>query len=137
MIRINLLPEEFRRSERTSPRVFAATLMSVIAVCSAAGWFGFEGIVAEARLAEPAGILVAPHNWGSLIGFYMQLHVGRAVKNFYRAEHDPLSNPALIAEGFELRDGTCRVPERPGCGLKLDEKRLPDHARRLFELKAA
>ena len=41
--------------------------------------------------------MVAPHNWGSLVGYYMQLHVGRAIENFYRAEHDPLS-PALFAE---------------------------------------
>lgn len=99
--------------------------------------FGFEGILAEAHLAAPAGIKVAPHNWGSLIGFYMQLHVGRAVKNFYRAEHDPLSNPALLAEGFRIEDGAADVPDRPGCGLELDEKRLPDHARLLFDFKHA
>ncbi len=34
MIRINLLPEEYRRSERTSPKIFAATLVGVIVVCS-------------------------------------------------------------------------------------------------------
>ena len=41
MIRINLLPEEFRRSERTSPRVFATMLLSVIFVCCTFGWFGY------------------------------------------------------------------------------------------------
>lgn len=41
MIRINLLPEEFRRSERTSPKLFAAVLGSVMCVCCAFGWFGF------------------------------------------------------------------------------------------------
>ena len=41
MIRINLLPEEYRRSERTSPKIFAATLLGVILVCSSFGWFGF------------------------------------------------------------------------------------------------
>ena len=41
MIRINLLPEEYRRSERTSPKIFAATLGGVILVCSVFGWFGF------------------------------------------------------------------------------------------------
>ena len=40
MIRINLLPEEFRRSERTSFKLLAATLAAVIVVCSAFGWFG-------------------------------------------------------------------------------------------------
>jgi Tfp pilus assembly protein PilN len=41
MIRINLLPPEYRRSERTSPKLFAATLLGVILVCSSFGWFGF------------------------------------------------------------------------------------------------
>ena len=41
MIRINLLPEQFRRSERTSAKIFAATLMGVILVCSTAGWLGY------------------------------------------------------------------------------------------------
>lgn len=41
MIRINLLPEEYRRSTRTSPKVFAAILLVVIAVCGTFGWFGY------------------------------------------------------------------------------------------------
>ena len=40
MIRINLLPESYRRAERTSPKVFAAALSGVILVCSSLGWFG-------------------------------------------------------------------------------------------------
>ena len=40
MIRINLLPEAYRRPERTSPKVFAAALAGVILVCSSLGWFG-------------------------------------------------------------------------------------------------
>jgi Tfp pilus assembly protein PilN len=41
MIRINLLPEDYRRAERTSPKLFATVLASVIAVCCSFGWFGF------------------------------------------------------------------------------------------------
>jgi Tfp pilus assembly protein PilN len=41
MIRINLLPEEYRRSERTSPKIFGAILLAVILVCSTFGWFGY------------------------------------------------------------------------------------------------
>ncbi len=40
MIGINLLPEAYRRPERTSPKVFAAALSGVILVCSSIGWFG-------------------------------------------------------------------------------------------------
>jgi len=41
MIRINLLPEEFRRTERTSPKLFATVLLAVILVCCSFGWFGY------------------------------------------------------------------------------------------------
>ena len=97
--------------------------------------FGIEGILTEAQWAEPHGILVAPHNWGSLIGFYMQLHVGRAIKNFYRAENDPLSNELLIAEGYTIEDGTSSVPDRPGFGLKVDDEKFAE-VKINFDLRA-
>lgn len=97
--------------------------------------FGFEGILAEAALGKAQGIQVAPHNWGSLIGFYAQLHVGRALSNFYRAEHDPLTSDLLIAEGFDIAEGKCSVPETPGVGLDLDPRRLAD-LKPLFDLHA-
>lgn len=40
MIGINLLPEAYRRPERTSPKVFATALFGVVLVCSSIGWFG-------------------------------------------------------------------------------------------------
>ncbi len=97
--------------------------------------FGIEGTMAESALARPHGVLVAPHDWGSLVGFYMQLHVARAVPNFYRAEHDPLSSELLLAEGYKLRDGKCLVPDAPGFGLAIDEERFRD-MKVLFDLKA-
>ena len=97
--------------------------------------FGFEGILTEAAWAKPAGVLVAPHNWGSLVGYYMQLHVGRAITNFYRAENDPLSNRVLIADGYELREGTSSVPDTPGFGLKIDEPEFSTAAKVNFDLK--
>ncbi len=42
--------------------------------------FGFEGILSEAAWAKEQDLWVAPHNWGSLVGFYMQLQVGRAIR---------------------------------------------------------
>lgn len=96
--------------------------------------FGFEGILTEAGWCKAQGLLVAPHNWGSLVGFYMQLHVGRAITNFYRAEHDPLSNDILIAEGYRIHDGCATIPEAPGFGLKIDEKNFAAKARVRFDL---
>ncbi len=65
----------------------------------------------------------------------MQLHVGRAITNFYRAEHDPLSSTVLIAEGYEILDGHSSVPDAPGFGLKIDEGRFATSVRVNFDLK--
>ena len=59
----------------------------------------------EAAMARPHGCLVAPHNWGSLAAFYMILHVGRAIPNFYRAEDDPLDTDVLVADGYAIKGG--------------------------------
>jgi L-alanine-DL-glutamate epimerase-like enolase superfamily enzyme len=97
--------------------------------------FGFEGILAEADWCRPQGLQVAPHNWGSLVGYYMQLHVGRAITNFYRAEHDPLSTAVLIPEGYEIQNGSASVPDAPGFGLKINEDKFATKARINFDLK--
>jgi len=96
--------------------------------------FGFEGILTEAAWCESQGLQVAPHNWGSLVGYYMQLHIGRAITNFYRAEQDPLSNAILIAEGYEVRDGCSTVPDAPGFGLRIDEDKFAGNVRVNFDL---
>ncbi len=86
-------------------------------------------------MARPQGILIAPHNWGSMLGFYLQLHVGLAVSNFYRAEQDPLTSDLLAAEGYEIKNGFCSVSDAPGFGFALDEKRF-ERVNVNFELRA-
>ena len=96
---------------------------------------GIEGILAEAAMAQPQGILIAPHNWSSLLSLFMQVHIGLVVPNFYRAEHDPLKSDVLIADGYQINDGVCSVPDTPGFGLTIDESRF-DRVRVNFELRA-
>jgi L-alanine-DL-glutamate epimerase-like enolase superfamily enzyme len=98
--------------------------------------FGFEGILQEAAWCAPQRLRVAPHNWGSLVGYYMQLHVGRAVPNFYRAEHDPLSNNVLIAEGYKIADGIATLPDAPGAGLTINADAFAADAKFRFDVKA-
>ncbi len=97
--------------------------------------FGIEGIMDEAAMARPHGILVAPHNWSSLVALYLQVHVGLAVPNFYRGEHDPLSTEVLIAEGYKIEDGACSAPDAPGFGLTIDETKF-DQVTINFDLTA-
>ena len=97
--------------------------------------FGFEGILAEAAAARPQGLSVGPHNWGSLIGYYMILHVGRAITNLYRAENDPLDTDVVVADGYGLKDGLAAVPDSPGMGFKIDEARFAAKVTPKFDLK--
>lgn len=98
--------------------------------------FGIEGIMTEAEMGRPQNILVAPHNWGSMVGFFQQLQVAPAIDNFYRAEHDPLSSDMLIAEGFSIQDGEATLPSASGFGLRIHEERFGSEARIKFDLRA-
>ena len=96
--------------------------------------FGVEGILAEAALAKPFGGRVAPHNWGSLLGYYIQLHLGKVIENWYCAEHDALTTPAITPMGFEMSDGMTTVTDEPGLGLKINEEKLEKEAEIIFDL---
>jgi L-alanine-DL-glutamate epimerase-like enolase superfamily enzyme len=96
---------------------------------------GIEGLLEEAALCRPTGGAIAPHTWGTLLGFYAQLHVARAIGNFFSGEQDPLHSDVLIAEGYSIKDGRISVPDSPGFGLKLDETAL-SRLKPVFDLKA-
>ena len=97
--------------------------------------FGIEGILAEAAMVRPQGGLVGPHNWGSLVGFYTILHVGRAIPNFFYAENDPADSDALVADGYVIKDGLATVPEAPGFGLRIDEAKFAAEIKPRFDLR--
>jgi len=96
--------------------------------------FGIEGILAEAALAAPYGARVAPHNWGSIFGYYTQLHLGKVIPNWYMAEQDALSTPALTPEGFELKDGHTTVSDAPGLGLRINDEAFEKEVKVLHDL---
>ena len=101
--------------------------------------FEFEGILEEARLAIAAGhgSRIAPHNWGSELGFYMQIHVACAIPNFYRAEHDPgrAVDDVLIKHGYKIEAGFCTQLDAPGLGIDLNRQKLDD-LRSSFDLSS-
>jgi L-alanine-DL-glutamate epimerase-like enolase superfamily enzyme len=74
-----------------------------------------------ARMGEAAGAVSIPHNWGSQIGGLMGLHLAKAVPNVIAAEDDRSTCDLIVAEGYEFRDGTYSIPERPGLSIRVDE----------------
>ncbi len=64
----------------------------------------------------------------------MQLQVGRAIPNFYRAEHDPLSSDVLVADGYAIEGGVADVPDAPGTGITIDETRFASEATIRFDI---
>jgi len=96
--------------------------------------FGIEGIMAETAMVRPQGGLVGPHNWGSLVGFYTILHVGRAISNFFIAENDPADSDVLMADGYVIKEGMATVPETPGFGLRIDAAKFAASIKPRFEL---
>ena len=73
------------------------------------------------RLLARPGLRLAPHNWGSFLGFYMQLQLGRGVPNFLMAEQDRAKSDLFDTSAFVFREGKVRVPDLPGTGLILRE----------------
>jgi L-alanine-DL-glutamate epimerase-like enolase superfamily enzyme len=64
---------------------------------------------------------LAPHNWGSFLGFPMQLMLARGIGNFLTAECDWSTSDLFDVSAFELREGKARVPNTPGSGIILRE----------------
>lgn len=73
------------------------------------------------KMAAKPHIKLAPHNWGSFLGLYMQLVLARGIPNFLVAEEDRSSSDLFDTSAFTSKDGKIRVPDLPGCGLVLRE----------------
>ena len=62
---------------------------------------------------------LAPHNWGSNLGVFMQATLARGIPNFLMAEWDTSTSDLFDTSAFTFRDGLLHVPDVPGCGLVL------------------
>jgi L-alanine-DL-glutamate epimerase-like enolase superfamily enzyme len=85
---------------------------------------GFVRMTAMARACARHGVSVAPHNFGSKLGFYPQVHLGLVTPNWEFCETDDSAFPALRAEGFRIVNGRAELTGTPGLGVTLDEARL-------------
>lgn len=73
------------------------------------------------KAAGKSSIKLAPHNWGSFLGLYMQLVLARGIPNFLIAEQDRSTSDLLDTSAFVMKEGRMSVPDTPGCGLVLRE----------------
>ena len=90
---------------------------------------GLRRLAELSRVTAPTGITLAPNNWESFFGFFLELNLGRGIPNFLMAEQDPGVTDVVDVAGFELREGRCRVPDQPGCGWSVPIAELERSAR--------
>ncbi len=93
--------------------------------------FGLTLLWELSRRAVAAGhqALLAPHNWGSFLGVYMMVVLGRGIPNFLMAEQDTSSSDLFDTSAFVKKEGRMKVPDTPGCGLVLREDVFEDRYR--------
>lgn len=85
---------------------------------------GFLRLRSKAGVQRPLGMTLAPHNFGSKIGFFAQVHLGLTVPNWEIAEMDDSEFPALLPEGIAVRGGMASLTGAPGLGVRLREDAL-------------
>jgi L-alanine-DL-glutamate epimerase-like enolase superfamily enzyme len=81
---------------------------------------GFLDNVKAAQMAEAAGGVSVPHNWGSAVGGLMGLQISKAVGAIPAAEDDRSTCDAIVADGYEFRGGAYTLPDRPGLSIQVD-----------------
>lgn len=93
-----------------------------------------EGLKIRA-LANSFGVDVAPHVWGTPVGFAAGVHFhatappnpGRLEDELLPLECDHSESPArerVCSERVTVKDGTAVVPDRPGLGVEVDKDAL-------------
>lgn len=112
--------ENMTRPEPFRPYLQPRRLIDVLQLDIRRG--GFLGNLQLARMGEPVGALSVPHNWGSQVGVFMSLHFAKAVPNVAAAEDDRSTCDAIVAEGYEFRNGSYTVSDAPGLGIRVDEE---------------
>ena len=82
---------------------------------------GFLDNAQVARMADAAGAVSIPHNWGSQIGTIMGVQLSRATKSVPMAETDRSTCDVLTADDYRFQNGAIAVPSKPGLAIGIDE----------------
>lgn len=84
---------------------------------------GISEVRRIAAAAESHDILLAPHCPLGPVALAACLQVDATAPNLLIQEHVTLGE-SLLVEPFALEDGHLRVPERPGLGIEIDDRKL-------------
>ena len=84
---------------------------------------GISEVRRIAAMAESADILIAPHCPLGPVALAASLQVDAACPNFFIQEHVTLGE-SLLDVPFVIEAGHIEVPDRPGLGIELDERKL-------------
>ncbi|MEN9402722.1 MAG: hypothetical protein RL091_1425 [Verrucomicrobiota bacterium] len=84
---------------------------------------GISEVRRIAAMAESRDILVAPHCPLSPVALAASLQIDATCPNFFLQEHVTLGE-TLLKDPFALEAGHLKVPERPGLGIEIDERKL-------------
>jgi L-alanine-DL-glutamate epimerase-like enolase superfamily enzyme len=111
--------ENLQEAEQFTPYLQPERLMDVVQLDIRRG--GFVENIQLANMAGAAGAISLPHNWGSQVGVLMGLHMAKATKSVTGSEDDRSTCDAIIAEGYEFKNGFYTVSNEPGLGIRVNE----------------
>jgi glucarate dehydratase len=101
-------------------------------------WGGVRPCVKAAGVCETFQLGVAVHSSGELgIQLATMLHLGAVVPNLSfsaDAHYHHLKDDVIEGAKFEYRDGSIKVPDAPGLGVRLDRDKLEEYAELYREL---
>jgi galactonate dehydratase len=100
---------------------------------------GIQALLDIASMAQPQAVVMAPHNYNSvLMGFAATLHVCAVIPNFLIAEYFVNFEEtcgAIATQQIKVEDGFAELPTTPGLGVDIDVSKLQQ--RPYQEFKAA
>jgi galactonate dehydratase len=100
---------------------------------------GITALMDIAAMAQPQAVVMAPHNYNSVLcGLAATVHVCAVIPNFRIAEYFVNFREACSAVAtaqIEVRDGWAELPVTPGLGVDIDVARLRSHAFKAFPHK--
>ena len=97
---------------------------------------GISAMLDIAAMAHPQAVVMAPHNYNSvLMDFAATIHVCATIPNFRIAEYfvnfvDTCS--AVATSMITVKDGWAELPTAPGLGVDIDIERLRKHPYKQF-----